>query len=338
MSQDKPRLLSGHRPTGRLHIGHLEGTLRNWVALQDEYQCYFEIADWHALTDGFEDTTELRENILQIAIDWLAVGLDPSRAVLFVQSHVKEHAELHLLLSMVTPLSWLERCPTWKDVLAQPNLRDEMRSYGRIGYPVLQAADILAYRAEVVPVGKDQLPHLELTREIARRFNHLYEPVFPEPQSMLSRFAAVPGIDGRKMSKSYDNTIDLADPPDVIRKKVKGMFTDPEKVYMGDPGHPDRCPVFALHAIYTDAQRREDMKAQCLAGDLGCVACKQELAENLIAALKPIHDRRAELEADLAEVERVLEEGAERARSTAQGTLEAVRKAMKLPAANGGSS
>ncbi|MCD6350757.1 MAG: tryptophan--tRNA ligase [Armatimonadetes bacterium] len=331
MAERKPRLLSGHRPTGRLHLGHLEGTLRNWVALQDECECFYVIADWHALTDGFDDTEKLAEYVEEIAVDWLASGLDPDRAVLFVQSHVPQHAELHLLLSMITPLSWLERCPTWKDVLAQEDLPEEKRSYGRLGYPVLQAADILVYRADVVPVGKDQLPHLEITREIARRFNHLYSPVFPEPQDRLSQFPAVPGIDGRKMSKSYNNAIDLADPPDVVREKLRRMFTDPEKLRRGDPGHPDRCPVFALHKIYTASERQEEIDRDCRSGALGCVACKQELADNLLAALAELHERRARLEANRDYVRQVLREGAERAGAVAEETLQLVREAMHLP-------
>ncbi|MBC7287395.1 MAG: tryptophan--tRNA ligase [Armatimonadetes bacterium] len=330
MAKARPRILSGHRPTGRLHIGHLEGTLRNWVAMQDNYECFYEIADWHALTDGFENTEELIRNIEEIAIDWLAVGLDPDRSVLFVQSHVKQHAELHLLLSMITPLSWLERCPTWKDVLAQQDLRDDMRSYGRIGYPVLQAADILAYRADVVPVGQDQLPHLELTREIARRFNYLYGPTLPEPEAKLSEFPTVPGLDGRKMSKSYGNTIDLADAPEVIRAKVRQMFTDPEKIYKGDPGHPDRCPVFALHKIYSAPEHQEEVASACRSGELGCVADKQDVAERLIEALAPIHEARARLEADRSIVWDVLKEGARRAREVAEETLQMVRAAMKI--------
>ncbi len=326
----KPRLLSGHRPTGRLHLGHLEGTLRNWVAMQDEYECFFLIADWHALTDHFHETEPLQEYIREIAIDWLAVGLDPQRSVLFVQSHVKQHAELHLLFSMITPLSWVERCPTWKDILAQKDLKDEFRSYGRLGYPVLQAADILLYQANVVPVGKDQLPHLEMTREIARRFNHLYGEVFVEPEAKLGEFAAVPGIDGRKMSKSYGNTIELADPPDVIMQKVRRMFTDPEKIHMGDPGHPETCPVFALHRIYTGEGRQREIEEGCRAGSQGCVACKKELAENMIAALEPIQARRRELEANLDYVRQVLAEGAEKAGAVAEETMRRVRAAMHL--------
>jgi len=331
MAGARPRLLSGHRPTGRLHIGHLEGTLRSWVALQDDHDCFYVIADWHALTDSFDDTSHLAEYTQEIALDWLAVGLDPARSVLFVQSHVLQHAELNLLLSMVTPLSWLERCPTWKDVLAQENLRDEMKSHGRLGYPVLQAADILAYRADLVPVGRDQLPHREGTRELARRFNHLYGPVLPEPQDKLSEFPAVPGLDGRKMSKSYNNAIEIADAPDTIRQKLRGMFTDPEKLRKGDPGHPEECPVFALHRIYTPAERQAEIEAECKSGALGCVQCKQELAEALVTALAPIHERRAALEADRDSVRDVLRDGARRATEVAEDTLERVRHAMHLP-------
>lgn len=333
MDGKRPRLLSGHRTTGRLHLGHLEGTLRNWASMQDDYECFFLLADWHALTDHFEDTSELDSNLREITIDWIASGLDPERSVFAVQSQVKQHAELFLLLSMVTPLSWVERCPTWKDVLAQEDLRDELRSYGRLGYPVLQAADILVYKADIVPVGKDQLPHLEMTREIARRFNHLYEEILPEPASKLGRFPAVPGIDGRKMSKSYGNAIYLADPPEVVRQKVRQMFTDPEKIHKNDPGHPETCPVFALHRIYTPAERVAEIEADCKSGALGCVACKKELAENLIRALEPIHAKRAELEAHPEVVREILLAGSEQAREVAEATMAEVRKAMRLPLA-----
>ena len=336
MSHRKPRLLSGHRPTGRLHLGHLEGTLRNWAAMQDDYECFFLIADWHALTDHFEETAPLNDNVLDIATDWIAAGLDPVRSVFVVQSQVKQHAELFLLLAMITPLSWVERCPTWKDVLAQEDMREELRSYGRLGYPVLQAADILVYKADVVPVGKDQLPHVEMTREIARRFNSLYGPVLPEPAAKLGAFPAVPGLDGRKMSKSYGNTIDLADPPDVIRRKVMTMFTDPQKIYRNDPGHPDTCPVFTLHGIYSPSERVAQIEVDCKSGSQGCVACKGELADNLIAALAPLHARRAELEANPGHVRQVLMDGCERARQVAEETMQEVRRAMRLPFALGG--
>ncbi len=327
----KGRILSGHRPTGLLHIGHYEGTLRNWAAMQDEYECYFEIADWHALTTGFEDSALLPERIEQLAVDWLASGLDPDRSVLFVQSDVLEHAELHLLLSMVTPVSWLERCPTYKDQVA--NLKDTDGAgagYGLLGYPVLQAADIIIYKANVVPVGEDQLPHLELTREIVRRFNNFYGNVFPEPQALLSKFAMVPGVDGRKMSKSYENAINLADSPDEVAAKMKSMFTDPAKQRMGDPGHPDECPVFVYHKMYNDETRCDEIKSGCESGELGCVACKAEATECALAKLGPVMARRGELAEDLGYVRRVLADGGERAREVARASMDEVRAAMSV--------
>jgi len=288
----KGRILSGHRPTGQLHLGHLEGTLRTWASLQDDYECFFEIADWHALTTDFEETDMLRENIEQVAIDWLAAGLDPERSVLFVQS-------------------------------------EKTAGYGFLGYPVLQAADIIIYKADTVPVGKDQLAHLELTREIVRRFNNFYGNVFPEPQAMFSEFALVPGTDGRKMSKSYGNTIDLADEPDEIEQKIRKMFTDPTKVYQGDPGHPDECPVFVFQGMY-NKERTESIKEACAAGDLGCVDCKAEVTEKLLEALAPVMERRRELEADRDLVRDVLASGAQQARQVAAATMEEVRAAMKL--------
>jgi len=324
----KGRILSGHRPTGRLHLGHLEGTLRTWAALQDDYECFFEIADWHALTTAYEDTQLLRENIEQVAIDWLAAGLDPERSVLFVQSDVKEHAELHLLLSMVTPVSWLERCPTYKDQKQQLG-EEQTAGYGFLGYPVLQAADIIIYKADTVPIGEDQLPHLELTREIVRRFNNIYEPIFPEPQAKLSRFPVIPGTDGRKMSKSYGNTIELGDSPEVMAEKFRKMFTDPEKIYKGDVGHPNKCPVFVYHNIYNQ-QRTEPIKLGCESGELGCVDCKSELIEKLLPALEPMMQRRAELEADRSAVREVLAAGGEAARAVAAQTMEEARAVMNL--------
>jgi tryptophanyl-tRNA synthetase len=325
----KGRILSGHRPSGLLHIGHYEGTLRTWAALQDDYECFFEIADWHALTTEYEDTDELPYLVEQIAVDWLASGLDPERSVLFVQSHVMEHAELHLLLSMVTPVSWLERCPTYKDRLALLG-EEGSPGYGLLGYPVLQAADILIYKANVVPVGEDQLPHLELTREIARRFSNFYGGLFPEPQALLSDFAAVPGVDGRKMSKTYDNAINLSDPPEVVEQKLRSMFTDPEKIHMGDAGHPDRCPVFVYQQMYNDESRVEEIRAECEAGELGCVACKTEASERTLEALGPVMQKRAELAEELQYVRGVLAEGAERAREVARETMREVRAAIHL--------
>jgi len=324
----KGRILSGHRPTGRLHLGHLEGTLRAWAGFQDDYECFFEIADWHALTTSFEETDQLRENIEQVAIDWLASGLDPERSVLFVQSDVKAHAELHLLLSMVTPVTWLERCPTYKEQRDQIG-EAKTAGYGFLGYPVLQAADIIIYKADTVPIGKDQLPHLELTREIARRFNNFYGDVFPEPQAILSEFSVVPGTDGRKMSKSYNNTLDLADTPEEITQKVRKMFTDPKKIYKGDPGHPDQCPVFVYQCMY-NKERTEPIRTACESGDLGCVDCKAEVIEKLLAAITPIMQRRRELEADRETVRDVLAQGAKQAREVAAATMEQVRAAMKV--------
>ena len=327
----KGRILSGHRPTGLLHIGHYEGTLRAWAAMQDDYDCFFEIADWHALTTGYDETATMPERIEQIAVDWMAAGLDPERSTLFVQSDVPEHAELFLLLGMVTPVSWLERCPTYKDQIA--NLRDidgAGPGYGLLGYPVLQAADIIMYKANVVPVGEDQLPHLELTREIVRRFNNFFGGIFPEPEALLSDFAAVPGTDGRKMSKSYENAINLADSVDEVAKKMRSMFTDPEKLRMGDPGHPERCPVFTYQRMYNDPARVDEIKVQCESGELGCVNCKIEASERLLEAVGPIMQHRAELAADLGYVHQVLRDGAGKARAVAADTMAEVRAAMRL--------
>jgi tryptophanyl-tRNA synthetase len=325
MAQKQGRILSGMRPTGKLHLGNWEGALRQWVALQDDYECFYEIADWHALTTAWEDTSQLRQNIRDLAIDWLSAGLDPNRCVLFVQSWVPEHAELHLLLSMLVPVSWLELNPTYKEWVQE----GKAPNYGLLGYPVLQAADILIYKADTVPVGKDQLPHLEMTREIARRFNRLYGDVFPEPQALLSEFPYVPGIDGRKMSKSYDNHIHLADPPEVVRQKVSVFFTDPHKIRRNDPGRPEICPVFALHNIYNRVEVAE-IATDCRLGKLGCVACKQRLAERLNEALEPLRQRRAELERHPSELDDILAEGSRKARQVAQGTMEEVRAAMQL--------
>ncbi len=321
----KGRILSGLRPTGKIHLGNLEGALRQWVALQDEYECFYELADWHALTTTWEDTSQLGQDIRDAVTDWLAVGLDPEKSVIFVQSSVPEHAELHLLFSMIVPVSWLELNPTYKEWIQE----GKAPHYGLLGYPVLQTADILIYRADTVPVGKDQLPHLEMTREIARRFNRLYGPVFPEPQPLLGEFPYVPGIDGRKMSKSYDNHIQLTDPPERVRQKVSVFFTDPHKIRKNDPGRPDICPVFALHNVY-NRQEVDFIRGDCRSGRLGCVACKQRLAEKLNEALDPIRQRRSYWEGRAAEVEEILNEGARRAKQVASETLEKVRSAMKL--------
>jgi len=324
----KKRVLSGQRPTGRLHLGNLEGALRNWVRLQDEYECFFFVADWHALTTDYEHTESLRENIFEMLCDWLAVGLDPKKCTIFQQSRMPEHAELHLILSMLVTVPRLERNPTVKEMVRDLGLEDRV-SYGLLGYPVLQAADILIYRADYVPVGRDQLPHLELCREIARRFNRLYEPIFPEPEPLLTEHPHIPGIDGRKMSKSYGNAIFISDTPDEIRAKVGRMFTDPRKVYMGDPGHPDECPVFSLHEVYNKGNTG-GIRRGCESGERGCVKCKEELAEALVEALRPIRERREEVAQSPGEIWRILREGSEKAREVASETMRMVRKAMRM--------
>ncbi len=335
---EKKRILSGMRPTGKLHLGNYEGALKNWVALQDEYQMFTMIADWHALTTEYiRAQPELHELIEEVAIDYLAAGLDPDKCAIFVQSDVKEHAELHLLFSMITPTPWLIRNPTVKEQARDLGLieKDEeitSINYGLLGYPVLQAADILIYKADAVPVGEDQVPHIELTRQIARRFNYLYgKEVFPEPEALLTKVARVPGLDGKKMSKSQGNVIYLSDSPDIIRDKIKTMFTDPLKVYRTDPGDPEvrGCPAFAYHKIYNTSET-EQIETDCKQAKLGCVDCKQLLAERLVEALQPIRDRRAAIEANPKLVGDVLEKGEEEAEEVAKATMNEVRHVMGL--------
>jgi len=311
-----------------LHLGNLAGALANWVRLQDDYECLFAAVDWHALTTGYQDTSMIREYTRQVLIDFISAGIDPARSIVFRQSDVKEHAELHLLLSMITPLGWLERCPTYKDQLQQLAGRD-ITTYGFLGYPVLMASDILVYKADTVPVGEDQLPHLELAREIARRFNYMYSPVFPEPSAKLSKIAVLPGTDGRKMSKSYGNTIQIADPPDRIREAVRSMVTDPARIHKSDPGHPDVCTVFAYQSAFAP-EAAEHRRGECEGAQIGCVACKRQLADTLISVLAPIHERRRQLESTPGEIESILADGAMRARPIAACTLEEVRSAMKI--------
>jgi tryptophanyl-tRNA synthetase len=322
----KKVILSGMQPTGRLHLGNLEGALANWVALQDEFDMYCCIVDWHSLTARYDDLASIDEDIVQMAIDYLAAGLDPKKVAIFIQSQVKEHAELHLLLSMITPTPWLERVPSFKEKSEKLGLD----SYGFLGYGLLQAADILVYRADFVPVGKDQLPHIELTREVARRFNSLYGEVFPEPQAKLTKVPEVPGIDGNKMSKSYSNEIAIADTPEVTADKLKKMFTDPEKLRKGDPGRPEICPVYTLHKIYTLSDQLAEIDRACRTGELGCVADKKHLAESINNALEPIRQKRSELEANPGFVNDVLAEGAKRARARAEETMALVREKMHL--------
>jgi tryptophanyl-tRNA synthetase len=312
-----------------MHIGHLVGALDNWLRLQETHDCYFAICDWHALTSDYEHTATLRDYVEEMAIDWLSAGLDPARCTVFVQSRVPEHAELHLLLSMIVPLPWLERVPTYKEQQQQIGHRD-LANYGFLGYPVLQAADILIYRAQFVPVGEDQLAHLELCREIARRFNTLYGPVFPEPQALTTRTPRLPGTDGRKMSKSYGNAINLSDEREVIRKKILTMVTDPARRTRKDPGNPDVCPVFDLHKAFSTRDTQDRVNVECRRAGIGCIDCKNALLEHLEPALAPIQERRAALLRDRGRVREVLEEGARRARREAEATMTRVREAMRL--------
>jgi len=318
-------LLSGMRPTGRLHLGHLVGALDNWVGLQKGYDCYFMVADWHALTTSAQDTSRIRSYVLDMAVSWRAIGIDFEHSVVFVQSGVKEHAELHLLLSMVTPMSWVERDPTLKSM--REDLHIKSASYGLMGYPVLQAADILLYKAEAVPVGIDQVPHIELAREIARAFNRTFGEVFPEPNPLLTTSPKLSGTDGRKMSKSLDNCIYLDDSPEEISAKVKLLVTDPAKVHASDPGNPDICSVQDYHKVF-EAEAAHSCAAGCRAGKLGCVSHKGMLAESLSEMLAIYREKKAAFAASPGETLGMLEDGAARARAAAEATMEEVRDAV----------
>ena len=393
------RVLSGMRPTGRLHLGHYHGVLKNWVTLQHEYDCMFFVADWHALTTHYEEPDVIQDNVWQMVIDWLASGVNPGSAEMFIQSKVPEHAELHLLLSMITPLSWVERVPSYKDMLTKHNERD-LSTYGFLGYPVLQSADILIYQAGNVPVGADQVPHVEMTREIARRFNHIYgkdegfaemaeeaikklgrknanlyrelrrdymeqgnqealeiamalvsgqqniplgdrdrlfgylegggKVILPEPQALLTEASVMPGIDGQKMSKSYGNTISLREEPDSVEKKIKTMTTDPARVRRTDPGDPDKCPVFELHKIYSDDERRQWVRDGCASAGIGCIDCKKPLIDAVLEEQQPMRERAQQYEENPDLVKSIISEGCEKARTIAKSTLEEVRSAMAL--------
>ena len=325
----KKRILSGMRPTGPLHLGNLHGALRNWVKMQDTYDCFFFIADWHALTSDYENPRGISGYIREMMIDWLSTGLDPEKSTLFVQSRIKEHAELFLLLSMITPVPWLERNPTYKDQMVQLQSRD-LSTFGFLGYPVLQAADIIIYKAEGVPVGVDQVPHVEITREIARRFNYLYGEVFPEPESILTETPKILGIDRRKMSKSYDNAIYLSDGPDAIRTRVAQMITDPARKRKSDPGDPDVCNVYTFHTIYSSRETVDRVNAECRKAEIGCVECKKLMAEGLIEGLAPIREKRRYYEQRPEEVEALIAEGSRKARETAVATIEEVRAAIGI--------
>ena len=320
------------RSTGKLHLGNYVGALQNWVRMQDEYECFFCVADWHALTTDYADTSHIKENSLEVALDWLAAGLDPEKSVIFIQSHVLAHAELHLLFSMITPLGWLERVPTYKE--QRENIKDkDLGTYGFLGYPVLQAADILIYKADCVPVGEDQVAHVELTREIARRFNGFYgkpKEVFPEPQALLTPAAKLPGTDGRKMSKSYGNTIMLTDPEPAVRQKLKTMVTDPARVRRSDPGNPDVCPVGDLHKIFSDKATIAKVDQGCRSAGIGCIECKSWAADALVRLLNPMQERRKKFEENPRLAWDILEAGSERARKSAGETMDTVRAAMGM--------
>jgi tryptophanyl-tRNA synthetase len=320
------RILSGMRPTGPLHLGNLVGALQNWVALQDDYDCFYMIADWHALMSEYHASKGIRQATYEVLADWLGAGLDPDRACLFRQSDVAGHSELHLILSCITPIAWLERCPTYKEQLQELEAK-EVNTYAFLGYPVLQAADILIYRADLVPVGEDQLPHLEITREITRRFNALIGPVFPEPQSKLTRSARLLGLDRRKMSKSYGNAIYLGDAPEVLTQKVLSMISDPKRPFRRDPGHPDECNVHSYYAIFAPDEA-PTVAEQCRKAEIGCQDCKRALAERMNAVLAPIRDRRQAAIADVPALERLLAKGAERAREETDTTMRLVHDAL----------
>ena len=325
----RPRILSGMRPTGKLHLGNLVGALQNWIKLQDECDSYHFVADWHMLTTDYADTADLRANTWEMVADWLAAGLDPEKATFFIQSLLPEHAELHLLFSMVTPLGWLERVPTYKEQL--DNIKDrDLHTYGFLGYPVLQAADILMYKAQYVPVGEDQVAHVELTREIARRFNGFYGQVFPEPQALLTPTPKLPGTDGRKMSKSYGNAIFLGDAPDVVSSKLATMITDPARKRRVDPGNPDICPVFDLHQVFSSPETIGRVNRECRTAEIGCLDCKKLLAQHLNESLAPIQARRKPYEQNPRLVWDILEAGTAKARQVAQATMAEVRAAVKL--------
>ena len=317
------------RPTGRLHLGHLVGALDNWVRLQDDFECFYCIVDWHALTTHYDSTEGIREAIIDNAMDWLAVGLDPKRATLFIQSRVVEHAELHLLFSMITPLPWLERVPSYKEQMIE--IRDhDLHTYGFLGYPLLQSADILIYKANAVPVGGDQVAHIELTREIVRRFNNFYGPVFPEPQTLLTEVPKLPGTDGRKMSKSYGNTITLTEKPAVMKEIVRNMVTDPARVRRQDPGNPDICPVGDYHDVFSSPKRVMEVDQGCRTAGIGCVECKMWLFESLQKKLGPFYERRQQLEGREDDVMDILNEGSKTAKEVAGQTMAQVREAMRI--------
>jgi tryptophanyl-tRNA synthetase len=326
----RKRVLSGMQPSGLMHLGNYLGALENWKALQEDYECFFFVADWHALSTNYADTSRIREFVRELLIDWLAAGIDPKRSTVFIQSHIPEHAVLHLLLSMMVPVSWLERNPTYKEKQDEIKEKD-LSTYGFLGYPVLQAADILLYKPDFVPVGKDQLPHLELTRELARRFNDIYKKqVFPEPKEHLTRFPKVLGTDGRKMSKSYGNTINLSDAEPVVRQKLKTMVTDPARVRRTDPGNPDVCPVYEFHKIYSPQEVQAQINKDCRTAAIGCIDCKKLVADKMVERMAPMWEARASLTSHPSRIDEIVQDGSRRAAKVAKATLAEVNEAMKI--------
>ena len=321
--------MSGIQPSGKLHIGNLVGALQNWVKLQEKYECYYFIADWHALTSQYADTSQLKEYIKDVLVNCLAAGLDPDKATIFRQSRVLEHAEFHLLLSMITPLGWLERVPTYKEKLEQVSDKD-MHTYGFLGYPVLQSADILIYGAHHVPVGVDQVPHLEITREICRRFNHFYGEVLIEPEALLTEFPKVPGIDGRKMSKTYNNCIYLSDRPEEVEQKIRTMPTDPQRIKRTDKGDPELSPVYHLHKIFSSKDEQNNVAEGCRTAGIGCIDCKKILIKNIFRVLEPIWEKRKLFMEKPDDLEDIIAAGSKKAEKTASATMALVRRAMNL--------
>ncbi|RJQ76855.1 MAG: tryptophan--tRNA ligase [Desulfobacteraceae bacterium] len=325
----KKRILSGMRPTGALHMGNYLGALTNWVAMQDQYDCFYFVADWHALTTDYENPRSMQTFVHELVLDWLSSGLSPEKSTLFIQSRIPEHAELFLILSMITPVPWLERNPTYKDQILQLQNKD-LSTFGFLGYPVLQAADIIMYKAQGVPVGVDQVPHVEITREIARRFNFLYTPVFPEPEAILTHTPKILGTDRRKMSKSYGNAIFLSDTPEQVRSKVMQMITDPQRAKRSDPGDPDICNVYEFHKLYTRPADAAQIHAQCRGAQIGCVECKKAMGGNLIQALGPIHEKRRYYQEHPEMITEIIAAGSCKAAQVAKQTMQEVRAALKI--------
>jgi len=326
---NKERVLSGMQSSGKVHIGNLIGALSNWVKLQDKYDCYYFVADWHSLTTGYAEPSSIKESTKDLLVNFLAAGLDPEKCTIFIQSRILEHAELHLLLSMITPLGWLERVPTYKEKQQELKERD-LSNYGFLGYPLLQTADIIIYRAKYVPVGIDQVPHLEISREIARRFNYLYREIFPEPEALLTEFPKVPGIDGRKMSKSYDNAVYLSDSPKEVEQKIRTMVTDPARVKRTDIGDPELSPVYQLHKIFSSKEEQEEVAKGCRTAGIGCIDCKKILIRNLFKVMEQIWTKRNELINSPDLLLDIVNKGTEKARRVSEETMHLVREAMGL--------